>query len=89
MKQLKLNLPTRTEDTIEIVNINPDFPGIILGLKDNKVVGVIQYDGEYWFLVESIHSESVTTFERELHNLIDLLVNRRICNSFNVIVFGE
>lgn len=87
MKQLKLNLPTHKEDTIEIAEINPYFPGIILGLKDNKVMGIILYVTGGWYFSESIYSESDTVAEPELYMLINLLIGNKTCDSFNVIKF--
>lgn len=89
MKQLKLNLPVSTKDTIDIVEINPDFPGIILGLKDNEVIGVILYGTDEWYFLESIYSERGREAEPELYMLINLLIGNKTCDSFNVIVFGE
>lgn len=89
MKQLKLNLPVSTKDTIDIVEINPDFPGIILGLKDNKVIGVILYSTDEWYFSESIYSECGREAEPELYMLINFLIDNKMCDSFNVIVFGE
>ena len=89
MKQLKLNIPARTENTIEIAAINQDFPGIILCLKNNEVVGVILRDTYDWYFSESIYSDSRTVTKPELYTLITLLIDNKTCDSFNVIVFGE
>lgn len=86
MKQLKLIIPECKEDAIDLSQIDTEFKGIIMAIKDNQTIGTIIFD-DSWCLIESISSQDYTYVEYSLVDLISKLLKANVCDSFTVIKF--
>lgn len=87
MKQLKLIIPEYKEDAIDLSQIDVEFKGIIIAIKDNQAIGTIIFDDSSWCLINSITLEDYTYAEYSLVDLILKLLKANVCDSFTVIKF--
>ena len=87
MKQLKLIIPEYKEDTIDLSQIDVEFKGIIIAIKDNQAIGTIIFDDSSWCLINSITLDDYTRSDCSLVNLILNLLQTNMCDSFTVIKF--
>ena len=87
MKQLKLIIPEYKEDAIDLSQIDVEFKGIIIAIKDNQAIGTIIFDDSSWCLINSITLEDYTYAEYSLVDLISKLLKANVCDSFTVIKF--
>ena len=87
MKQLKLIIPEYKEDAIDLSQIDVEFKGIIIAIKDNQAIGTIIFDDSSLCLINSITLEDYTYAEYSLVDLISKLLKANVCDSFTVIKF--
>ena len=86
MKQLKLIIPECKEYAIDLSQIDTEFKGIIIAIKDNQAIGAIVFDNG-WNLINSTDLEDYTYTEYSLVSLISKLLEANVCDSFTVIKF--
>lgn len=84
-----LIIPGPSKDKVDLSQINPEFKGIIIAYKGNKVVGYIQYSNGYWHMFTEIDVESYRDYDEILLELIYTLIKGEICTHFKVIEFEQ
>lgn len=85
MKDIKL--PINTDTSIDLSSINAGTEGLILVYKNDKCVGYINYDTNYWYYNISIDAQECTINYDTLYNLIMELLNKELADSFKLIEF--
>lgn len=84
-----LILPTKSKNSINLSEINPDFKGLIIGYYNNKPKGFFSFN-QYWFFSNNVNSESNSIkFGDTLYEVITELIREQICTNFKVIDFGN
>ena len=89
MKQLKLIIPEYKEDAIDLSQIDTEFKGIIMAIKNDQTVGSIVFNNscEDWNFINNINADDYTRSDCSLVNLILNLLQTNMCDSFTVIKF--
>lgn len=84
-----LIIPNKIENAVNLSEISYDFNGLVIGYKNNKAVGYIRREEDFWELHNSAYWESEDiAYAETLNLLIDKLVDDRICTNFKVIEFS-
>ena len=79
-------MPEYGESGVGRSQIDTEFKGIIMAIKDNQTIGTIIFD-DSWCLIESISSQDYTYAKYSLVDLILKLLKANVCDSFTVIKF--
>lgn len=87
MKELRI--PVQSSDFVDLSSIDRDFKGLVIGYKDDKAIGHIQYSDGSWYLLTDIDWESNSEDDESLLNLITYLIESKRCNHFKVIEFVQ
>lgn len=87
MKDLRIPIPS--DQSVDLSEINQDFKGLIIGYKEDRAIGYIQYCDGTWYFIVDINSEGSINDDEVLLDLIKSLVKRNICDHFKVIEFSQ
>lgn len=83
-----LILPKETETSIDISKLDPDFPGLIIGYKDNKPIGYVYYvTNHVLFTRDAYDIGDIIEDGDSLLELITLLIKDNICTNFKILEF--
>lgn len=87
MKELRI--PVQSNDFVDLSSIGRDFKGLVIGYKDDKAIGHIQYSDASWYFLTDIDLESSLEDNGRLLGLITYLIESKKCNHFKVIEFAQ
>lgn len=86
-----LIIPNKSNEVVNLSEINQDFKGIIIGYNGSTAVGYIQYLDNYncYELFKSINNDAfLPSFENvTIAGIINSLIDKKICTNFKVIEF--
>lgn len=84
----ELIIPTRSENSVSLAEIDEWYDGVILCYKDSKCVGYIIFYNGSWNYMMNINTESdLGKCDDILFDLIEELMDCGLCDSFKVIDF--
>lgn len=83
-----LNIPTLVDNSINLIEIDSDYSGIIICYKDDNPVGyIVNLFEEYHFYNNISVTENPYYREDKLFTLIHELIANQECTNFKVIEF--
>ena len=86
-----LIIPNKSNEVVNLSEINQYFKGIIIGYNGSKAIGYIQYvsNDDYYTLFTSINDDDFlpNSEDETIAGIINYLIDQKICTSFKVIEF--
>lgn len=86
-----LIIPNKSNESVNLSEINRYFNGIIIGYNGNKAIGYIQYvsNDDYYTLFTSINDDDFlpNSEDETIAGIINSLIDKKICTNFKVIEF--
>lgn len=84
-----LIIPTLSEATIDMAQIDFSFKGIIIAYKYDKIVGCIQYSDGDWCMLTNIDKDDSDDYSNTLLGLVTSLIANKKCTHFRTMEFSE
>lgn len=86
MKELRI--PVQSENVIDVSEIDRNFSGLIIGYKDRRMIGYIQYKSGDWRFLSNIDAGDYIDWKSNLLDLITCLIESKECNHFKIMEFS-
>lgn len=76
------------KDYINVAEITFSYKGLVIGYKDSKPVGYVQFSDGKWIFPISTYWKICEPFRGEtLNDLLNKLIDNSVCTNFKVIEF--